>query len=109
MALFFFGVAYAIITMLGLVSLKSPQQPIPDPFNFLMELLIVVMAPLYVAVMVAVHATASRSVKVYSLMALALMIVCTAITTSVHFVVLTVGRQVAFTSVSWMPLFLSFK
>jgi hypothetical protein len=37
------------------------------------------------------------------------MIVCVAITTSVHFVLLTVSRQVAFTSITWMPLFLSFK
>jgi hypothetical protein len=109
LALVFFGVVYIVITTLGLVSLKSPQEPIPDPYFFLMELLIVVTAPLYVVVMIAVHTTASRSVKVYSLMALALMIVCATITTSVHFVVLTVGRQVTFTSVSWMPLFLSFK
>jgi hypothetical protein len=109
LALFFFGVAYAIITFVGIVSLKSPQQPIPDPSNLLMELFIVVMAPLYVAVMVAVHAYADRSVKAYSLMALALMIVCAVITSSVHFVMLTVGRQVEFTSVSWMPLFLSWK
>jgi hypothetical protein len=109
LALVFFGVAYAVITTVGLVSLKSPQEPIPDPFNFLMEVLIVVMAPLYVAVMVAVHAFAERSVKAYSLMALACMIACAAITSSVHFVMLTVSRQVAFTSVSWMPLFLSWK
>jgi hypothetical protein len=109
LALFFFGVAYVMITMVGLVSLKSPQQPIPDPFNFLMELLIVAMAPMYVAVMVAVHAYADRVTKIYSLMALALMIVCAAITSSVHFVMLTVSRQVEFTSVSWMPLFLSWK
>ncbi len=108
-ALFFFGVAYAIITMVGLVSLKSPLQPIPDPFQFLMELLIIIMAPLYVAVMVAVHAYADREVKAYSLMALAFMIVCAAITSSVHFVMLTVSRQVAFSSISWMPLFLSWK
>jgi hypothetical protein len=109
LALVFFGVAYVIITIVGLVSLKSPQQPIPDPFFFLMEVLIVVTAPLYVAVMAAVHASAERSVKVYSLMALAFMIVCAAITTSVHFVLLTVSRQVEFTSLSWMPLFLSSK
>jgi hypothetical protein len=109
LALVFFGVAYAIITMIGLVSLKSPQEPIQDPFFFLMEVLIVVTAPLYVAVMVAVHAYAARDVKVYSLMALAFMIVCAAITTSVHFVMLTIGRQVEFTSLSWLPLVLSFK
>lgn len=74
-----------------------------------MEVLIVVTAPLYVAVMVAVHAYAARDVKAYSLTALVFMIVCAGITSSVHFVMLTVGRQVEFTSVSWMPLFLSFK
>ena len=109
LALFFFTVAYAIITTVGLVSLKSPQEPIQDPFFFLMEVLIVVMAPLMVAVMVAVHTSAARAVKAYSLTALAFMIVCAGITSSVHFVVLTVGRQVEFTSVSWLPLVLSFK
>ena len=108
LALVFFGVMYAIITILGLLSLKSPQEPIPDPFFFLMEVLIVVTAPLYVAVMVAVYAFAERSLKVYGLMALTFMIVCAAITTSVHFVILTIGRQAAFTGLSWMPLFLSF-
>jgi hypothetical protein len=109
LALFFFTVAYAIITTAGLLSLKSPQESIQDPFFFLMEVLIVVMAPLMVAVMVAVHIYAARDVKAYSLMALAFMIVCAAITSSVHFVMLTVSRQVEFTGVSWMPLFLSFK
>lgn len=94
---------------MGLASLKSPQEPIQDPFFFLMEVLIVVTAPLYVAVMVAVHAYAERSVKAYSRLSLVFMIVCAAITTSVHFVLLTVSRQVAFTSLSWMSLFLSFK
>jgi len=109
LAFFFFGVAYAIITTVGLVSLKSSQEPIQDPFFFLMEVLIVVMAPLGVVVMVAVHASAARDVKVYSLTALVFMIVCAGITSSVHFVVLTIGRQVEFTSISWLPLFLSFK
>lgn len=109
LALVFFGAMYAIITIVGLLSLKSPQEPIPDPFFFLMEVLIVVTAPLYVAVMVAVYAFAERSVKVYGLMALIFMSVCAAITTSVHFVMLTVSRQVQFTSLSWLSLVLSFK
>jgi hypothetical protein len=109
LALFFFTVAYAIITTAGLISLKSPQEPIRDPFFFLMEVLIVVMAPLMVVVMVAVHISAERSVKAYSLTALAFMTVCAGLTSGVHFVVLTVGRQIAFTSISWMPLVLSFQ
>jgi hypothetical protein len=60
LALFFFGVAYAITLVVGLVSLKSPQEPIQDPFFALLEVLIVVMAPLMVVVMVAVHAYAAR-------------------------------------------------
>lgn len=109
LVVFFITVAYAIITIVGFVSLKSPQEPIQDPYFFWMEVLIVVMAPLMVVVMVAVHAYAAHDVKAYSLTALVFMIVCVGITSSVHFVMLTVGRQVEFTSVSWMPLFLSFK
>ncbi len=109
LALFFVSVAYVIVTTAGFISLKSPQDPIRDPYFFLMEMLIVITAPLYVVVMAAVHASATREVKVYSLTALIFMIVCVGITSSVHFVLLVVGRQVAFTSISWMPLFLSFQ
>ncbi len=109
LALFFCGVAYAIITAVGYVSLKSPQDPMQDPFFTLMEVLIIIMAPLLVAVMVAVHAYAARDDKAYSLTALAFMIVSAAITSSIHFVVLVASRQVEFSSLSWLPLFLSFK
>ena len=64
-AVFLLGILYAVITILGLRSLKSPQDPISDPFFFIMELLIVLMAPLMVISMIAVHAYASPEVKVY--------------------------------------------
>ncbi len=66
-AVFFLLVAYAITLVLGLLSLKSPQDPIGDPFFSILELLIVLMAPLMVVGMVAVHAYASPDVKAYSL------------------------------------------
>ena len=66
LALVFLGVAYAIITMIGLVSLKSPQEPIQDPFFFLMEVLIVVMAPLMVLSKSSLNADRGTSVRFHS-------------------------------------------
>jgi uncharacterized membrane protein len=74
-----------------------------------MELLTVLIAPLLVLSMVAVHAYASPEVKVYSLAALVFMILLAGITSSVHFVILTVSHQIEATGLTWVPLFLSFK
>ena len=68
-AVFFLGVVYAVTTVLGFLSLKSPQDPIGNPFVSIMELLIILMALLYVVSMVTVHAYALPEVKVYSLAA----------------------------------------
>lgn len=108
-AVFFLGVIYAIVTALGLLSLKSPQEPIGDPYFSIMELLIVIMAPLMVVTMVAVHAYASNDVEAYSFIALIFMILLAGITSSVHFVIMSVSRQIEATGPSWAPLLLSFK
>jgi hypothetical protein len=108
-AVFFLGVMYAVTTVLGFLSLKSPQDPIGDPYFTIMELLIVLMAPLMVVSMVAVHAYAPAEVKVYSLTALVFMILLAGITSSVHFVILTVSRQIETAGLTGVPLLLSFK
>ncbi len=108
-AVFFLGALYAITLALGLLSLKSPQDPIGDPFFSVLELLLVLIAPLMVVGMVAVHAYASPEVKAYSLTALAFMILLAGITSSVHFVILTVSRQIAASGLPWISLFLSFR
>jgi hypothetical protein len=108
-AVFFLLVVYAVTTVLGFLSLKSPQDPIGDPFFTIMELLIVLIVPLMVISMIAVHAYASPEVKAYSLTALVFMILMASITSSVHFVILTVSRQLEATGLTWVPLFLSFK
>lgn len=108
-AVFFLGVMYAVTTVLGFLSLKSPQDPIGDPYFTIMELLIVLMAPLMVVSMVAVHAYAPAEVKVYSLTALCFMILLAGITSSVHFVILTVSRQIEAAGLPSVPLLLSFK
>jgi hypothetical protein len=94
--------------VLGLLSLKSPQDPIGDPYFSLMEILIVLIAPLMVISMVVVHEYASPEAKVYSLTALAFMILMAGITASIHFVILTVSRQIAAAGLPWVPLFISF-
>lgn len=65
LAVFLLTIAYAVTLVLGLLSLRSPEDPIGDPCFFLLELLIVAMAPLMVIVMVAVHAYASPGTRAY--------------------------------------------
>lgn len=108
-AVFFLLVVYAVTTVLGLLSLKSPDDPIGDPFFTIMELLIVLIAPLMVVSMVAVHAYASLEAKVYSLSALIFMILLAGITSSVHFTILTVSRQLEDIGLAGASLLFSFK
>ena len=108
LSVFALGVAYAVITALGFLSLESPQDPIGPPYVTLMELLILPLAALYLITMVAIHAYARSEVKVYSQIALVFMTILAAITTSVHFVILTVGPQLQATGQSWVPYVISF-
>ena len=107
-SVFALGMAYAGITALGFLSLESPQDPIGPPYVTLMELLILPLAALYLITMVAIHAYARSAVKVYSQIALVFMTIVAAITTSVHFVILTVGPQLQATGQSWVPYVISF-
>ena len=101
-------VAYAVTMGLGFLSLKSPQDPIGDPFFSIMELLIVLIAPLLVMSMIAVHAYAPPEVKACSLAALIFMILLAGITSCVHFTILTVSRQIDSAGFPEAPLFFSF-
>lgn len=102
-------VVYAVTTILGFLSLESPLDPIGDPYFLIMELLIVLIAPLMVLVMIAVHAWASPGVKLCSLAALLFMVILAAITSGVHFVMLTVYHQALAAGLSPDPLYLSFE
>jgi len=108
-SVFLILIAYAVTLVLGLLSLTSPAEPIGDPYFSVMEILIIVLAPLLVTVMVVVHGYAAPRAKLFSLMALAFMIVSACITSSVHFVILTVSRQMASAGFPWVSLFLSFE
>ena len=108
-AAFLVGQAYAVAALLGFLSIKSPQDPIGDPFLSIMALLIVIMAPLMLASMVAVHAYASPALKAYSLMALAFMILLVGTTSGVNFMILTISRQSETAQLPWLSLFLPYK
>ena len=103
-----FAVAYVPVLIIGFFSLASSHNAMGDPVFAILEILIVLSMPLMIGLMVAVHAWAPADSKVFSLMALVFVSLLAGVTTSVHFVLLTVGRQVAFTGQTWMPLLLSF-
>jgi hypothetical protein len=108
-SVFLISVVYAVTLILGLLSLKSPLDPIGDPYFTLLELLILLMAPLMVVSMVAVHNYAPPESKAYSLTALVFMVLLAGLTACVHFVILTVSRQIEAAGFTWAPLFFSFK
>ena len=102
-------IAYAITLVLGLLSLKSPLDQVGDPYFTLLEVLILILAPVLVLVMAGVHGYASPGTRFFSLSALAFMIILAGITCSVHFVVLTVSRQIAVAGFPWASLLFSFE
>jgi hypothetical protein len=101
--------AYALTLAGGLASLESPDDPIGGaPFRAL-EVLILALAPGMVALMVAVHAWASREMKPLSLTALAFMTALACVTSAVHIVILTISRHPAFADMTSLHRLISFE
>ena len=88
------GVAYVITLAAGFTSNRNVNDPLKDPHLAIAEVLILVMAPVMVAIAVAIHATASPDDRPYTLMSLAWMSAAAATTSIVHLVELTVARRV---------------
>jgi hypothetical protein len=78
------GLAYAVTLTVGFMSLASPQQAIGDPMFSILEVLIIVMMPMMVALMVAVHAWAPPHAKALSLTAVVFMGLLAGVTCSLH-------------------------
>jgi hypothetical protein len=100
---------YATALVAGLLSLPTPQDPIGDPYFSVLEILILLLAPLMVVLAAAMHAWASDASKVYGLLSLVFMSSLAVITCSVHFVILTVSRDPAVAALPSAPLFLDFR
>jgi hypothetical protein len=100
---------YSVASGLGFLSLESPLDPIGAPFLPIMALLLILTVSLMVVTMVVVHAYAAPEHKVYSMTALAFIILLAGITSSVNFAVLIVSSQADFAGAPWLPLFLPYK
>jgi hypothetical protein len=101
--------AYAVTLLVGLLSLESPDRPIGNPMFAILEVLIIVMMPAIVGLMTAVHAWAPPRIKALSFTAVIFMGLLAGLTSSLHFVILTVSREPEFAGQPWLPLVLTFK
>jgi hypothetical protein len=106
--------AYAATLTVGLAALKSPDQPIANPMFSILEILIIVMMPVNLCLMItawsasAVHAFAPPNVKALSFTAVVLMALLAGLTSSLHFVILTLSHQPTIERQTWLSLVLTF-
>lgn len=94
------GLVYGLVTALG-VAQAGLTEPIVDPVLAIMELLTLVAAPLVVIVLAAVHAWAPGGRATLSLAALSFGTVMAGLTSAVHFVGLSAGRQLGGFVLQW--------
>jgi hypothetical protein len=100
---------YLLTLILGLISLSSPNDPIGDPYFSILEILITILMPFMILVFICLPAYASFEKRIFAQAALVMMILSTAITSAVHFLILTVSRTPEFSSLAWIDLLLPFK
>jgi SAM-dependent methyltransferase len=100
LALGTFGVCYAVVAAVGM-SRAGPREPIVDPVLAVMEMLTLLSAPLVVILLVAIHGYAPAERKTMSLIALSFGILMAGLTSTVHFVELTAGRQTGAVTLAW--------
>lgn len=105
----FLCLCYAIVLALGLLTLPSPAHQIQEPWFTLMELLIVLIAPAMVAFTLALHAWVPEQCRTFAIGAVAFMSMCAALTSAVHFAVLTLSRQPEFAGRAWAGEVFSFR
>jgi hypothetical protein len=98
--LFVVGVVYVVVVAFG-ISRAGFEDPIVDPTLAVMEALTLLSAPLVVAVMASIYETANRDRRVFGVMPLVFADVMAGLTSAVHFVALTVGRQTDFAVLEW--------
>jgi hypothetical protein len=99
-AVFLIGVAYLVPLAIGF-AVHGLAEPIVDPILAIMEVLTLMSAPPLVVIMAAIHDYASVDRKLYGVIALAFTILFAGITSAVHFVELTAGRQLGSGGIAW--------
>lgn len=101
--------AYATTLAVGLLSLDSPEQPIENPQFAILEILIIVTMPAIVVLMIAVHEWAPARLRALSLAAVVFTSLLAILTSTLHFVILTLGRRPEFADEPWLPLIMTFR
>ena len=94
------GVAYAVVVAFG-ISEAGFDDPIVDPTLAIMEAFTLLSAPLIVAVSASILGVAGRERKVFGIIAVVFAGVMAGLTSAVHFVALTAGRQTDFAVLKW--------
>lgn len=94
------GVVYAVVLAFGIAEAGSAK-PIVDPTLAAMEAITLFSAPLVVVLMAAILGIASPERKVFGVIALAFGSIMAGLTSAVHFVALTAGRQTDFVALAW--------
>jgi hypothetical protein len=92
--IFFLEVGYIVVFIVGFADLGNTSEPLPDPYLAIAEVIILVIAPILVALMLAIHECAPQAAKPFTLVALGWMFAAAAFTTVVHVVELTVARHI---------------
>ena len=103
------GIFYAIITTIGLLSLKSSHDTIGNPYFTIMEILSILIALLMTISIVAVHYYAAPVDKFFSLTSLMFMLVATSITSCVHFLILSISQSAEANQLTNYSFLFSFK
>ena len=94
------GIAYAITVGWGIAA-AGLTEPIIDPTLAVMEVITLIAGPLIVVLMAAVYDYADEDRKTTGLIALSFGVLAAGLTSAVHFVTLTSGRQLGFTVLEW--------
>jgi hypothetical protein len=94
------GITYAVVVAFG-VAQAGRTEPIVDPVLAVMEAMTLVAGLLVTGMLVAVYGFADHDRKPLALIALSFGVIMAALTSAVHFVALTAGRQTDFTALEW--------
>jgi hypothetical protein len=92
-ATFLLELLYVPVLAVGFAAQGNFSDPLQDPYLAILEVLILLMAPVMVTMMIAVHTVAPRESRVFSLAAVIFMAIVASLTSVIHFVLLTVDRQ----------------
>src|SRR5438094_250167 len=94
-AIFLIEVAYVAVFIAGFASIGgNTSRVLPQPYLAVAEILILVLAPIMVCLMLAIHQNAPTEARPFTQIAVGWMLAAAAFTTVVHFVQLTAARYI---------------